>query len=131
MIGKYLRLVLTYGCILGLGLTFGHFAPQFYQSLKPQYVEGDFRSFYDGSTEVAVYGTPTCPYCAKARAFLRDRHIQFSDFDITNNAKARQSFANLGSQSVPVILVGRRRINGFNAPAITAALEVAGQHTSK
>lgn len=129
---KYLKLSVTYVAILAAGLAIGWGAPRAYQWLKPAYSEGDYSAYYAGTaTNIAVYGTPTCQYCAKTRAFLSKHHIQFADFDVTKDDKARRDYASLDSKTVPVILVGRRRINGFNEAALKDALEAAGYPISK
>lgn len=121
-----------YGAILAAGLSIGWIAPRAYDRLKPAYSEGDYSAYYAGTaTNVVLYGTPTCPYCAKTRAYLREHHIQFTDRDISTDAKAKRDFAGLESRSVPVVLVGRRRINGFNSLAMQDALNAAGHHVSQ
>lgn len=127
MLSKYLKSVAVYGLILAAGLAVGWGAPRIYDRLKPSYSKGDFSAYYAGTaSKVVVYGTPTCPYCAKARAYLREQNIQFADLDVTTNEKAKRDFAKLGSRAVPVILVGDRRIDGFNSSAIGDALKAAG-----
>lgn len=127
MVAKYLKSFLTYGAILAAGLAIGWGAPRLYERLKPAYTEGDYSAYYAGTaTNVVVYGTPTCPYCAKTRDYLREHHIQFTDLDVTSNPKAKSDFASLGSRNVPVVLIGRRRINGFSPSALQDALNAAG-----
>lgn len=127
MLSKYLKSTAIYGVILAAGLAVGWGAPRVYERLKPAYSEGDFSAYYVGvSTNVVLYGTPTCPYCAKARAYLREHNIRFADLDVTTDDKAKSDFAKLGSRAVPVILVGRRRIEGFHSSALQDALEAAG-----
>ncbi len=123
MLAQRLKNALGYLAILGIGLGAGYALPIAVQWLKPAYTEGEFAKYYpDANTQVVVYGTPTCPYCAKTRDYLRTQHIAFSDADVTTSAKARAQFDELGGAKVPVILVGKRRINGFNQGAIDAAL---------
>lgn len=127
MLSKYLKSTAIYGIILAAGLAVGWGAPRIYERLKPAYTESDYSAYYAGTaSKVIVYGTPTCPYCAKTRAYLREHQIQFADLDITTNDKAIRDFEKLGSRAVPVILVGRRRIDGFNSSAIQDALKAAG-----
>lgn len=129
MFSKYVKLTVIYGVILAAGLAIGWGAPRAYAWLKPAYSEGDYSTYYAGTaTNVVLYGTPTCPFCAKARAYLRENHIPFADFDITKDDKGKRDFARLGSRSVPVILVGGRRIDGFSSSALQNALEAAGHH---
>jgi mycoredoxin len=129
---RYMKLTAMYGIILAAGLAIGWGAPRLYEKLKPAYSEGDFSAYYAGTaTNVVVYGTPTCPYCAKVRAYLQENHIQFTDLDVTTDEKGIRDFTRLGSKSVPVTLVGKRRINGFNSTALQEALTAAGLSTSR
>lgn len=124
---RLIRTFLVYGAILALGLAVGWAAPRLYQALKPAYTAGDYTAFYkDRATNVVVFGTPTCPYCEKTRAYLRAHQIQFVDLDITSDPKAKSDFAQLGTRSVPVILVGGRRVDGFLPAAVGDALKASG-----
>ena len=91
---------------------------------KPEYVAGDFKAFYpDARTRVVVYGAGNCPYCAEARAYFKQRKISFVDFDVNDAAKGRSDFTALGGQVVPLILIGGRRLDGYNEKAIKDALD--------
>lgn len=129
MISKYVKLGLVYGLIIAAGLAVGWGGPRVYMALKPAFSEGDYSAHYVGKkTDVVLYGTPTCPYCAKTRAYLQEHHINFADLDVTKDEDARVAFAKLGAKSVPIILIGKRRLDGFNATALQSALDAAG-HT--
>ena len=124
MFAKAARNLLMYGLILGGGLAIGHYLPAAAKMLTPKYSEGNFNAYYaQAGTKVVVYGTPTCPYCAKARAYLKERGIAFSDFDLTTSDKAKRDFTQLGGKAVPVILIGNRQLVGFDKDAIDAALD--------
>ncbi|MDZ7840066.1 MAG: glutaredoxin family protein [Gammaproteobacteria bacterium] len=64
---------------------------------------------------VVMYATSWCPYCRKARNYFRDNGIPFTEYDIEKNARARREYDALGARGVPVILVGKNRMNGFSA----------------
>jgi len=34
---------------------------------------------------VVVYSTPTCPYCNRAKQFLKENNIGFEDIDVTQD----------------------------------------------
>jgi len=126
MIFKYMKQGLMYALIIAAGLAVGWGAPRLYEALKPAYKEGDYSTHYAGRhTNVVVYGTATCPYCAKTRAYLLERHINFADLDVTKDEKARVAFAELGAKAVPIILVGTRKLEGFNPAALQSALDAA------
>lgn len=123
MLLKATKNVLVYGLILVAGLALGHYTPQLIRMLTPNYSEGDFSEYYpDAKVKVALYGTETCPYCVQARKYLRERKIDFVDFDINNSEKGRRDFSALGGKGVPLILIGNRQMSGFNQAAIDAAL---------
>jgi glutaredoxin len=127
MISKYVKLGLVYGLIIAAGLAVGWGAPRVYMAFKPAFSEGDYSAHYIGrETDVVVYGTATCPYCAKTRAYLLEHHINFADLDVNTDEKARVAFAQLGAKSVPIILIGKRRLDGFSPTALQSALDAAG-----
>jgi glutaredoxin len=123
MFAKTAKNIAIYGLILAGGLAAGHYVPQAARALMPKYSEGNFQAYYpDARTRVVVYGTETCPYCAKARAYLKERQVTFGDFDVAKSDKGKQDFAQLGGKAVPVILIGDRQLVGFDKDAIDAAL---------
>jgi mycoredoxin len=124
MFAKTARNLLIYGLILAAGLAAGRYVPQVVRMVMPKYSEGNFAAYYpDAKTRVVVYGTETCPYCAKARAYLKSRQVAFGDFDVAKSDKGKQDFAKLGGKAVPVILIGDRQLVGFDQAAIDAALD--------
>lgn len=50
---------------------------------KPREVRG-----VDVAKRVKVYSTPTCPYCAMAKDFLKEQNIEFEDIDVGANREA-------------------------------------------
>ena len=112
------------GMMLALVLGASSVLPEDGPLFKPEYVAGDFKAFYpDARTRVVVYGAGNCPYCAEARVYLTQRKISFVDFDVNDAAKGRSDFTALGGQVVPLILIGGRRLDGYNEKAIKDALD--------
>ena len=66
---------------------------------------------------VVLYSTSWCGYCKQAAAHFRRQGIPFSERDIEKSASAAREFRRLEGRGVPVILVGDRRMNGFDATA--------------
>lgn len=123
MVHKSIKTVVSYGLILALGLGAGYALPKLWRMVTPNYSSGDFSAYYpDAKTRVVVYGTETCPYCAKARDYLKQRQVAFGDFDIKKTEKGRRDYGALGAEVVPVILIGGRRLDGYNEKAIDEAL---------
>ncbi|HEX6592352.1 MAG TPA: glutaredoxin family protein [Moraxellaceae bacterium] len=63
---------------------------------------------------VVLYGTRWCGYCKQAKAYMQQKGIAYTEYDIEQDASAKQAFAALGGGGVPVILIGNLRMNGFN-----------------
>ena len=109
--------------------------------LLPCVVKADSASKADSPRLVVhVYSEPGCPYCQRAKSFLRDqaRKLQWLrviDHDIQSDALASKQFEALNRRlgvkqpGVPLILVGPRPFIGFDAPETTGAqvIEAARQ----
>lgn len=77
--------------------------------------------------KILVYSTPTCPFCKRAKAFLAEHNIAFTDIDVTSDqAKAQEMIKRSGQMGVPVIIVGEgdkeEMIVGFDQKALKKAL---------
>lgn len=74
------------------------------------------------SHDVIMYALPECPYCVKARAYLKARGITWREFDIAADAAAEARFKALGGLGTPLILIDGQRVAGFDEPRISALL---------
>jgi glutaredoxin-like YruB-family protein len=75
------------------------------------------------SKTVNVYSTPTCPYCIRAKQFLKENNVAFTDYDVgSNKAKAQEMIKKSGQMGVPVIDIDGEIIVGFDREKIAAAL---------
>ncbi len=74
---------------------------------------------------VTVYSTPTCPWCKKAKEWLTEKGVDFSDVDVSADAdKAKEMQKKSGSMSVPVIDINGTVIVGYNEREMEKALNV-------
>ena len=72
---------------------------------------------------VIVYSTPTCPFCIRAKQYLKDNNITFEDIDVSeNHEKAQEMIKKSGQMGVPVIDVDGKIIVGFDRDKINQAL---------
>jgi len=73
--------------------------------------------------KVKIYTTPSCPWCKKAKDFLKDNKINYTEYDVTSNDQARNEMIRLSGQSgVPVITIGGSIIIGYDPKAVKQAL---------
>lgn len=71
-------------------------------------------SIFDTGREVVMYSTSWCPYCKKAKRYFEANDIPFTEYDIEKDAAAKSRYDRMGAAGVPVILVGKKRMNGFS-----------------
>ena len=73
--------------------------------------------------KVTVYSTPTCPYCIRAKQFLKDSNVAFEDIDVsTDTEKAQEMVNKSGQMGVPVLDIDGEIVIGFDREKITQAL---------
>jgi len=65
--------------------------------------------------KVVMYSAEWCGVCKKAKKYFRANNIPFKDYDIDKSSKGKKDYKKLGAKGVPVILVGKKRLNGFSA----------------
>ena len=63
---------------------------------------------------VVMYSAVWCGVCKRARQFFNVNKIPFSEYDVETSAKGKKDFARLKGRGVPVILIGKKRMNGFD-----------------
>jgi glutaredoxin len=121
-----LKTGLTYLIILLGGLASGYALTKVPDYFKKPYSEGDFSAYYAGKpAPVLLYGTAWCQFCAQTRAHFKAKGIAFVDLDIEKSPAARAEHEKLGGGGVPVVLVGERRIQGYNPAVLDEALALA------
>jgi len=72
---------------------------------------------------VKIYSTPTCPYCVMVKDYFKKLGVEYQDFDVSIDEKAREELVAKSHQmGVPVIDIDGAIIVGFNRPEIDKAL---------
>jgi len=73
--------------------------------------------------KIKVYSTPTCPFCVRAKQFLKENNIDFEDIDVSaNQEKVQEMVQKSGQMSVPVLDIEGEIIVGFDKEKISKAL---------
>jgi glutaredoxin 3 len=57
--------------------------------------------------------------------YLSQKGIPFTERNVGKDPKAREELMALGTLSLPVIIIGDKRLTGFNPNAIDAALSAS------
>lgn len=75
--------------------------------------------------EVKIYTTPTCPWCKKTKAFLKDNKVSFKEIDVSSDEVAsKEMIDKSGQMGVPVVDIDGKIITGFDEAALKEALKL-------
>ncbi len=67
----------------------------------------------DTGKNVIIFSASWCASCKKAKKYFRRKGIAFREYDIEKSSRGKKLYQELGATGVPVILVGKKRMNGF------------------
>lgn len=74
---------------------------------------------------VKVYSTQTCPWCIRAKQFLKENNVSFEDIDVGSNEKAAEEMVQKsGQMGVPVLDIEGEIIVGLDKDRIKQALGI-------
>lgn len=72
---------------------------------------------------VKVYSTPSCPWCVRAKAYLQENGIPFTEVDVSQDiSSAREMVKISGQMGVPVITIDGNVVVGFDRKRIDQLL---------
>ena len=70
------------------------------------------------------YTIPDCPHCARARAFLEGKGVDFLEFDVSTNRDALRAMLTMTARAeVPTIIAGDSAVVGFDSTSWDALLK--------
>ncbi len=72
---------------------------------------------------VKVYSTSTCPFCIRAKQFLKENNVDFENIDVSLDQTAVEEMVKKsGQMGVPVLDIDGEIIVGFDRERIKQAL---------
>ena len=75
---------------------------------------------------VEIYSTPTCHFCNEAKSYFAENKVAYSAHDVASDAQKRQEMIKLtGQLGVPVIVIDKKVIIGFDQAEIAKELDLA------
>lgn len=72
--------------------------------------------------KITLYSTTSCAHCKQAKAFFKQKGVQFQEWNVQRNQRAYKEWQRLGSRGVPVIVIAGEKIDGFNKSKLEKAL---------
>ncbi len=75
--------------------------------------------------KITVYGTPTCPYCIRAKEFFKENNLEFENHDVSQDkVRLDEMVDKTGQMGVPVIGIDDEFIVGFDKEKISSLLGI-------
>jgi thioredoxin len=75
------------------------------------------------SHSVTVFSTPTCPWCARLKAYLREKRVPFKDVDVSRDTRAaEQMVQRSGQMGVPQAWIDGQVVVGFDRKRVDTLL---------
>ena len=79
----------------------------------------------DISHVIKIYSTPTCVYCRMAKEFFKEHNIDFTDYNVAEDAEKRdEMISRSGQMGVPIIDVDGQLIVGFDKARLMQMLGI-------
>ena len=75
-----------------------------------------------GDGQVVMLATSWCPYCAKARAWLKKHKVDYCEYDVEQSATGQVLQSRAGSHGIPVIFMDGEVIHGYDVDELRALL---------
>jgi glutaredoxin len=70
------------------------------------------------------YSIPTCPHCRTAREYLRQKGVDYIEFDVSTDLAALRAMLTMTARAeVPAIVAGDSAVVGFNPASWDALLK--------
>ena len=66
------------------------------------------------SDKVVMYSATWCRTCKKAKQYFQKNNIPYVSYDVEKNRIGKMDFKLLRGKSVPIIIIGNKRMNGFS-----------------
>ena len=72
---------------------------------------------------VTIYTTSTWPWCHRAKEYLSQKGVKFTEYNVSNDrGKAQEMIQKSGQMGVPVITIDNNVVIGFNQPELDKLL---------
>lgn len=75
-----------------------------------------------GSKPVIMYTTSHCPACKMAKQYMAQKSIPYQEIDVEASRDGMEAFQRLGGHGVPLIMVGDKKMEGFNSQELDRLL---------
>ncbi len=86
-----------------------------YSAPEIVYTPAEPRKKRGRAPRVVMYSAEWCGVCKRARSYFKSNKIRYKEYDIDKSKEGLAQYRKLNGRGVPIILVGKSRMNGFSA----------------
>ncbi|CEP81530.1 hypothetical protein UT300013_35230 [Paraclostridium sordellii] len=72
--------------------------------------------------KVEIFSSDTCIKCVEVKKYLKEKNVEYTEYNISRNEEARRNLIKLGYMSVPVLLIDGNHVLGFDVNRINQLL---------
>jgi len=77
--------------------------------------------------KVILFSSSSCPWCSRAKNYLRQKGIRVKEIKVDRDPDAAKDVVRMtGQMGVPVLLIGRAKVVGFDKAKIDRLLGLRG-----
>lgn len=74
--------------------------------------------------EIEIFTSDKCKQCIELKKYLKEKNINYTEYNISGNDENRKNLIKLGYMSVPVSIIGDDHVLGFDKSRIDILLEL-------
>lgn len=75
--------------------------------------------------KVEIYSTPSCHFCQAAKAFMKEKDVKYTEYNVAEDQDKRQEMIEKsGQMGVPVIYVDGEMMVGYDEGKLSEMLEL-------
>ena len=77
--------------------------------------------------KVVLFSSSSCPWCSRAKSYLRQKGVRVKEIRVDKDPDAAKDVVRMtGQMSVPILLIGRAKVVGFDKAKIDRLLGLKG-----
>lgn len=74
--------------------------------------------------KIEIFSSDKCKQCTELKKYLKEKNIDYTEYNISGNDENRKTLIKLGYMSVPVLLIDGNHVLGFDKTRIDSLLEL-------
>jgi glutaredoxin-like YruB-family protein len=77
------------------------------------------------SKRVILFSSSSCPWCSRVKSYLHEKGVRVKEIKVDRDPEAAKDLVRMtGQMSVPVLLIGRATVTGFDKAKIDLLLGI-------